>query len=177
MWYNPENPINMKKEQNLLGTCDLTQADIAFFPMVNSSISEQLFCALDKKSLQGVVSLPPIAANRLGIWLRSDKTFILKNVPLEFRLFDHNFRLSSEEVDEFYNSLMFYVQKNAFPVIWIIAPRYMCEHIYKTCLKGNAGNFYYHDSLEKKEDKYFTVSKAKYLEVHPLPHAKIFPVN
>ena len=167
----------MTKQQNLLGTCDLLQAEIAFFPLFNSSIVEQSIPVSGKKILYGLMAAPHIVVNWLCIWMKSYQTFISKNIPLEFRIFDHNFRLSPADMDEFYNSLMHYVQKNGYPVIWIIAPGYMCEYIYKTCLKDTAGNFYYHNSLRNEEDVYFSISQLDCFEIHPVSPKKLFRLN
>ncbi len=152
------------------GNCELKDADIAFFPMADISIVDSLHNipeeAIDQKII-GVAQLPPVVLNRIRLRWDNGKTFTPNNVPLEFSFFNFDQRLSVSAIYKSWDNLIFHLQKNGFPAMWIITPQYICDFFVPKCIEGQ-GMFYYHNPCPGIGGRYSLITQDKSIHTYPL---------
>ncbi len=143
-------------------TCSLKEADVAIFPyMVTTPLIKQLFDSLDPKDrtvdkIIGAGEFPPVVANRVNEnWTKASIGRNIKRRSVGLRVFNPGVKYSDSFMEEYWNQIMFEVQKEPWPTVWIIAPLSICDYFYTECLKDNGGKFYYHQQSAVEEGRQF----------------------
>ncbi|MBP6857798.1 MAG: hypothetical protein KBC11_01225 [Candidatus Pacebacteria bacterium] len=148
-------------------TLELINSDIALFPIIEKpDIKKNFHLDHSKEKILGIADLPPVFAHRVKMFNLYGKTFVCKNHPLTFSVFDEK-DLSLPSVEEYWNQVIHITRKGSCPRIWIIAPQYLCEHIMNDYVKDTNG-FYYHDPKNQKEHTYYMVTNSNKIETHIL---------
>lgn len=166
----------MKIDQN---NCLLIEADIAFFPMIDTSRPLESIPLHSKEMLTskviGIAELPVIVPNRLRFRRENGRTVTKNDTRLEFSFVESSKILSPSEMNDFYDSLIFFKQKNAFASVWVLAPKDFCIYIHRNCLKGNGGKFYYHTPMLSASSQYFAIGQTStFFVTEPVNSISIF---
>ena len=147
----------MNNPQKRFGTASRLEADIAFFPLIlppRDEYYEPLKICPEREQLLGIGNFHPIVAQRLPLW-QSNPDCSFQGSKLEFSFVNFEQQYKKGFIDEYWDTLMFHIQKKKFPKYFVIAPQIVCEQIFKKCLSGrdDALLYYYHDPCNKTQEQ------------------------
>lgn len=173
----------IKNNLSYSSNCELSDADIAFFPLIDKSIIDNLYNIPEKAKNQkkiGLACLPPIFLNRIKLHYENGKTFTSKNVPLQFSFLDFGHKFEASDIYNKWFDIISHIQNNGFPAIWVVTPQYVCDLLIPKCLEGQ-GNFYYHEPLNNDENNYSLITHCndsteehQKIQTYPLKERDIF---
>lgn len=147
-------------------TLDLINSDVALFPIIEKPGIKKVFhLDLSREKILGIADLPPIFAHRINLFNTYGKTFVGKNYPLTFSIFDHT-EPTTPPISEYWNQIMGIIRNGACPKIWIIAPQFFCEYVLSQI--GDTKGFYYHNNNIQKQHHYYLVTNSDKIRTHIL---------
>lgn len=170
---------NLQLMNNQKSTCSLKDADAAFFPLMDLSISNHLHkvpeAALGQRVI-GVAKLPIVVSQRIFCKGYEGITYWGSN-ELEFSFMDPGEVISHEKVFDYWESLICRIQKRHNPIIWSFVPKEAYEIIFSKCSCGQ-GMFYYHEKTQEKlGEQNFLLTLSERLKTYRLSIREILPAN